>query len=267
MSQLKTQNNSIVLIGAGNVATQLGIALQEKGFPIVQVYSRTLNSAKILGEKLHTNYTNDIQQLNQKADIYIFALKDSVLPEILKELPAVSGLLIHTAGSLPLDIFKESYSRRYAVLYPLQTFSKNRKISFDSIPFFIEANSIEDENLLEEIAFTLSDKVIRLSSEKRKQLHLAAVFACNFSNYIYTCAANILEKQDLPWEFLLPLIQETANKVKELHPKEAQTGPAIRYDQNVINKHLEMLSEEPNQQELYKQISQSIYREHKKLVS
>jgi predicted short-subunit dehydrogenase-like oxidoreductase (DUF2520 family) len=263
MNSSKTKNNSIVLLGAGNVATQLGIALQEKGFPIVQVYSRTLDSAKILGEKLRTNYTNHIQQLDKNADIYIFALKDSVLSEIVKEIPVVNGLLVHTAGSFPLDLFKERNSQRYGVLYPLQTFSKNRRISFDSIPFFIEANLPNDENILEEIALTLSNQVFRLSSEKRKKLHLAAVFACNFSNYIYTCAAKILEKQELPWEFLLPLIQETANKVKELHPKEAQTGPAMRYDQNVINKHLEMLSDELNLQKLYKQISQNIYREHK----
>ncbi len=260
MSLLKTPNNSIVLIGAGNVATQLGMALQAKGFLIMQIYSRTLHSAQELGNKLHTDYTNDIQQLYRNADVYIFSIKDSALPEVLKKMPSVDGLLLHTAGSLPLDIFKESHSFRYGVLYPLQTFSKNRKISFDSIPFFTEANSPEDENLLEKIALTLSNQVISLSSEKRKQLHLAAVFACNFSNHMYTSAAKILEKQDLPWEVLLPLIQETAEKVKELHPKDAQTGPAVRYDRSIINEHLEMLSDNPDQQELYRQISQSIYR-------
>jgi len=264
MNRLNVLNNTIVLIGAGNVATQLGIALQEKGFPIVQVYSHTLDSAKKLGDKLSADYTADIKQLRQNAEIYIFALKDSVLPEILEEMPPVDGLWVHTAGSVPLDIFKGKNGNRCGILYPLQTFSKTRKASFDSIPFFIEANYPEDENLLEKVASTLSNKVIHLSSEKRKQLHLAAVFACNFTNHMYVSAAKILEKHDLNWEFLLPLIQETANKVNELHPKTAQTGPAIRYDQNVINKHLEMLKDEPDKQELYKLLSQSIHKEQSK---
>ncbi|MDR0865080.1 MAG: DUF2520 domain-containing protein [Candidatus Symbiothrix sp.] len=248
---------NIVLIGAGNVATQLGTALQEKGFPIVQVYSHTLASAKSLGSQLQVDYTNQIKAIRTDADIYFFAVKDSVLPEILKSLPALSGLLVHTAGSIPMDVFA-GYSGRYGVLYPLQTFSKSRKISLDTVPLFIEANHPADENLLEEIALSLSNRVIRLTSEKRKHLHLAAVFACNFTNHLYATAAQILEEQDLPWDVLLPLIEETAAKVKDLHPKEAQTGPAVRYDKNVIDKHLAMLKNDPGQQEIYRMLSQSI---------
>jgi predicted short-subunit dehydrogenase-like oxidoreductase (DUF2520 family) len=249
---------NIVLIGAGNVATQLGIALQENGFPIVQVYSHTLTSAEILGKKLQTAYTNQLKDIRPDADMYLFAVKDSVLPEVLKNLPAFSGLWVHTAGSIPLDVFA-GYAKRYGVLYPLQTFSKNRKVSFDTVPLFVEANHPADENWLEEIAFTLSNRVIRLTSEKRKHLHLAAVFACNFTNHLYAEAAQILEKQDLPWDVLLPLIEETAAKVKDLHPKEAQTGPAVRYDKNVIDKHLEMLKNDPGKQETYRMLSQRIH--------
>jgi predicted short-subunit dehydrogenase-like oxidoreductase (DUF2520 family) len=178
----------------------------------------------------------------------------------LKDFPSAAGLWVHTAGSVPIDVFQNSRAKRYGVLYPLQTFSINRKISFDHIPLFIEANQAEDEQLLEKIALSLSDKVIRLSSEKRKHLHLAAVFACNFTNHLYASAAKILEEQNLPWEVLLPLIEETAAKVKALHPKEAQTGPAVRYDTNIINKHLEMLKNDPDKQELYRLLSQSIHR-------
>jgi predicted short-subunit dehydrogenase-like oxidoreductase (DUF2520 family) len=245
----------IVLVGAGNVATQLGMALQEKGFPIVQVYSRTPASAGILGNKLQTHFTHVLRDIYPDAGLYLFSLTDSALPEIIKEFPPVNGLLVHTAGSLPMDVFKESRSQRYGVLYPLQTFSKIRKMTFDTIPVFIEANRPEDEDLLETIASALSNKVIRLSSEKRKHLHLAAVFACNFANHLYTLAAEILEEQDLPWEVLVPLIQETAAKVKELHPKEAQTGPAVRGDKNIINKHLDMLKGCPEKQELYRMMS------------
>jgi predicted short-subunit dehydrogenase-like oxidoreductase (DUF2520 family) len=251
---------NIVLIGAGNVATQLGVALQANGFPVIQVYSRTLASAKRLGEKLQTAYTDALHQIVLDAGLYIFAVNDSVLPAILKAFPAAGGLWVHTAGSVSMDVFKESRAERYGVLYPLQTFSRNRDLSFAAIPVFIEANRPEDEQLLENIALALSGKVTRLSSEKRKHLHLAAVFACNFTNHLYASAAKILEEQDLPWDVLLPLIEETAAKVRELHPKEAQTGPAVRYDTDVMNKHLELLKDDPDQQEIYRILSRNIHQ-------
>ncbi|MCC8147112.1 MAG: DUF2520 domain-containing protein [Bacteroidales bacterium] len=251
--------NKIVLVGAGNVATQLGQAFQEKGFSIVQVYSRTTESARELASLLDVPYTTDIHHLRTDADVYIFSVKDSVLPELLKELPPLQGLLVHTAGSLPLTIFESGSSLRYGVFYPLQTFSKKRKISFKPIPIFIEANLPEDEKLLDELASSLSEKVVRISSEERKHLHLAAVFACNFVNHMYTNAAEILEDNNLSKDYLLPLIEETASKIKEMHPKEAQTGPAVRYDTNVMDKHLELLKERPEKYHLYQFISKSIY--------
>jgi predicted short-subunit dehydrogenase-like oxidoreductase (DUF2520 family) len=256
---MELKKNKIVLIGAGNVATQLGLMLQEKGFSIVQVYSNTLASAECLGNLLRTNYTNTPQAVYPDADIYIFSVKDAALSPVLNKLPVLSGLLIHTAGSLPLNVFT-GYSQRFGVLYPLQTFSKNRKISFAQIPVFIEANNPDDEQLLEEIASVFSNKVIRLTSEKRKFLHLAAVFACNFTNHLYSQAADIMEEQDLSWDLLLPLIQETADKVKDLHPQAAQTGPAVRYDENVINKHLELLDNDVEKQRIYLALSQSIHK-------
>jgi predicted short-subunit dehydrogenase-like oxidoreductase (DUF2520 family) len=257
---MKPLENKIVLLGAGNVATHLGIALQEKQFPIIQVYSRTLTSAKNLGEKLQTAYTNQIQELIPNADIYIFALKDAALPELLAHLPPLPGLWVHTSGCLSLEVFA-AYSERGGVLYPLQTFSKNREISFQSIPFFIEAKRPEDEMLLEEIAATLSGKAVHLSSEKRRRLHLAAVFACNFTNHLYALASGMLEKEGLDRNLLLPLILESASKVIEMHPLEAQTGPAIRKDETVMMKHLEMLNGEARLQELYRLLSASIIAE------
>jgi predicted short-subunit dehydrogenase-like oxidoreductase (DUF2520 family) len=257
------QENSIVLLGAGNLATQLGIALQDKGFSIAQVYSRTLLSAETLGNRLHTDYTDKIENIIPDATIYLFSLKDSALPEVLTKLPSLRGLFIHTAGSIPSDVFA-GHSERYGVLYPLQTFSKNRKISFDDIPLFVEANHPEDEALLEDIARTLSNRVVRLSSEKRVQLHLAAVFAGNFTNHLYYLASQILEEQSLDRQLLLPLIREIASKIEYLHPREAQTGPAVRYDENVMNKHLEMLKDKPHWQELYRLLSRNIYRQKQK---
>jgi predicted short-subunit dehydrogenase-like oxidoreductase (DUF2520 family) len=256
---MKPLENKIVLLGAGNVATHLGIALQERQFPIIQVYSRTLISAKNLGKKLQTAYTNQIRELIPDAGIYIFALQDAALPELLAHLPPLPGLWVHTSGCLSLEVFA-AYSERSGVLYPLQTFSKTREVFFQSIPLFIEAKRPEDEILLEEIAATLSDKVIHLSSEKRKRLHLAAVFACNFTNHLYALASGMLEEEGLSRSLLLPLIQETASKVIEMHPREAQTGPAIRKDEIVMIKHLEMLNRDACLQELYRLLSASIHK-------
>ena len=149
---------------------------------------------------------------------------------------------------------------RYGVLYPLQTFSKQRKVSFDEIPFFVEANQREDVDLLKSIASALSDQIYEVTPEQRKSLHLAAVFACNFTNHMYALAAGLLEKYGLPFDVLLPLIDETAGKVHELSPLIAQTGPAVRYDRNVINNHLNMLADEPAIQEIYRIVSENIHR-------
>ncbi|MDL2224020.1 DUF2520 domain-containing protein [Bacteroidales bacterium OttesenSCG-928-M06] len=260
---MKLRKHKIVLIGAGNVATQLGLAFKEKGFCIEQVYSRTLESAKELGLLLNTQYTTDLNDLVTDADIYIFSVKDSVLPDLLKQLPSLQGLLLHTAGSIPLTVFETTQFPRHGVFYPLQTFSKARKVSFEEIPIFVEANNKEDEDLLEELASELSKTAIRLSSEKREYLHLAAVFACNFANHMYVCATDILEKEGLSKNYLLPLIEETATKIKDMSPLKAQTGPAIRYDVNVINHHLRLLEDNLQKKELYELISKSIHESAK----
>ena len=141
-------------------------------------------------------------------------------------------------------------------------FSKQREVKFDEIPFFIEAKTAEDVALLKAIAATLSDHVYEASSEQRKSLHLAAVFICNFTNHMYALAADLLEKYQLPFNVMLPLIDETARKVHELAPRDAQTGPAVRYDKNVIENHLAMLADLPALQEIYKLMSKSIHEHH-----
>lgn len=250
----------IVLIGAGNVATHLGRALQEAGYEVVQVYSRTEESASVLAGKLSAEYTVDIDMIRRDADLYIVALKDTALQELAGRL--VKGreqaLFVHTAGSMPMDLWK-GYALRYGVLYPMQTFSKQREVDFRTVPFFIEASSAGDLQLLHEVAGRLSPKVYEATSGQRKYLHIAAVFACNFTNHMYALSSHILEKQGIPFEVMLSLIDETARKVHELSPVQAQTGPAIRYDENVINKHLELLADAPPVQELYEKISKSIH--------
>ena len=252
-------NKRIVLIGAGNVATHLGLAFQAKGCEIVQVYSRTEESAKDLAERLQVPYTVSLEEVSANADLYIVAVKDAVLQEVIPSL--VKGredaLFVHTAGSIPMDVWK-GCARRYGVFYPMQTFSKLRMVDFSSVSFFVEASGSDELRFLKELAMSLSPKVYEASSEQRRYLHLAAVFACNFTNHMYALSASLLEKQGLPFDAMLPLIDETARKVHELPPVQAQTGPAIRRDENVMDKQLAMLSEEPVMREIYEKISKNI---------
>lgn len=247
----------VVFIGAGNVATHLAKELYRHNFSIIQVYSRTIESAKALALQVEAATTNNPNEVITDADLYIFSLKDSVLTEIASQILPNKGLWIHTAGSMPLDILS-TYTSRYGVLYPFQTFTKNRPLIWDNIPIFIEASSSDDLQELLLVAQQLSSKVVELSSEKRKYLHLTGVFACNFVNHMYALSDEILKKADLPFEIVLPLIEETCNKVHTISPKDAQTGPAIRFDENVINKHLDMI-DESRTRDIYRLISESIH--------
>lgn len=250
----------IVLVGAGNLATNLGKALHQAGCRISQVYSRTEESARTLAETLKTAYTTSLPALKNDADIYIVSLKDSALAERLTEI--VSGreqsLFVHTAGSIPLNIW-EGRADHYGVFYPMQTFSKQREVLFREIPFFLEANQKKDLDLLKRLAGIISGNVYEATSEQRSYLHLSAVFACNFTNHMYALCEKLLKEHNLPFEVMLPLIDETARKVHQLSPAQAQTGPAIRYDSNIIDKQLELLSCNPQMRELYEIISKSIH--------
>ena len=251
----------VVFIGAGNVATHLATELYKKSFDIIQVYSRTLESASTLAKLVHAVPVTEISAIINDADLYIFSVKDSVLEELISQISGNNGLWIHTAGSMPLEIFSK-YTSRYGVLYPFQTFSKNRDMRWSDVPVFIEASDSQTQIQLNRVAKQLSDKVLELSSDKRKYLHLTGVFACNFTNHMYALSEQILKRIDLPFNIALPLIDETAAKVHTLSPKEAQTGPAVRYDENVINKQLSLIDSE-EVKEIYKLISEDIYHTSK----
>lgn len=255
------EDTSIVFIGAGNLATNLAKALYQKGFRIVQIYSRTEESATALAQAVEAESTTDLSAVVEDAQLYIVSLKDAPFVQLLPEIVAgkSKGLWVHTAGSIPMNVW-EGQVERYGVFYPMQTFSKQREVDFRDIPIFVESHSAEDTHFLKEIAAALSERVYEATSEQRKSLHLAAVFTCNFTNHMYALAAELLKKYELPFEVMLPLIDETARKVHEVEPRAAQTGPAIRYDENVINGHLQMLADEPEMQELYRLISGSIHR-------
>ena len=249
----------VTLIGAGNLATQLGKSLKKTGVTISQVYSRTEESARTLGELLETEWVTDVTQVHDEADIYIFSVKDSVLCDLISEVCKGRGdkLFLHTAGSMPMSCF-EGKALHYGVFYPMQTFSKSKDVNFERIPVFIEGNSIETEDVIRSLANKLSQRVIRLSSADRKYLHLAAVWACNFTNYCYTVASDILSEHGIPFDVMLPLINETTEKIQNISPKEAQTGPAVRGDKNVMSQQLELMSDRADLQELYKMLSKGI---------
>ncbi len=249
----------LCFVGAGNLATRIALEMRRIGLEIGQIYSRTQESAERLAGQVGCRWTTDLTAIETDADIYVFSLKDQALEDVVARMRPNRGIWIHTAGSMPMSLFSGRASH-YGVVYPLQTFSKERKVAFEHIPFFIEGDAPETERLLSELVSRISNNVHLLSSKKRKTLHLAAVFACNFSNHMYALAARILKEDGLDCNWLLPLIDETAAKVHEMSPLEAQTGPAVRFDENVMNNHLAMLSD-PDLKALYRQLSRSIYKE------
>lgn len=188
------EDTPVVFLGAGNLATNLAKALYRKGFRIMQVYSRTEESARTLANEVEAEYITDLKGVSNEARLYIISLKDAAFVELLPQITdgKQHALLVHTAGSIPMNIW-EGHAERYGVFYPMQTFSKQREVDFREVPFFIEAKRPEDAELLKAVAGTLSDKVYEADSEQRRSLHLAAVFTCNFTNHMYALAAELLE--------------------------------------------------------------------------
>ena len=253
---------NIVLLGSGNVATHLGQALKKEGHNILQIWSRNQVNAKKLADKLGAEAASQLSLVNLSADIYILAVSDDAIREVAKALPIHHQLLVHTSGSTDLAIL-EGLSSKIGIFYPIQTFSKAKKIDFKKVPIAIEGNSPHTLHMLATLAESLSEKVIEMNSIQRTTLHMAAIFACNFTNHMYHIADEILQKQHLNFDLLRPLIAETAKKVQKYNPSDMQTGPAIRGDQTILNKHLELLKNNPAVLQLYQQLSQSIIHSKK----
>lgn len=248
----------IVLVGAGNMATQLALALSNKGCEILQVYSRTIDSARLLAGRIGecTLYTNSIAEIVTDADLYIFSLSDSALPDVINQMQPNGALWVHTAGSMPMDVFADKCAR-YGVLYPMQTVNKDRVVDWSDVPIFVEASNEDDTQYLVQLSQRLSNNVSRSNSQQRQSLHLAAVFACNFSNHMYAIAERLLNKQGLDFDVMKYLIRETEHKAESISPVDGQTGPALRNDVNVMDKHLALLGDSP-EGELYRLISKNI---------
>lgn len=255
-------DKKLAIIGAGNLATRVALELHNKGVEIIQVYSRTVTSALTLARLIGCNYVTKTEKITTDADIYLISVSDMAVNTLLADVNFNDKLVAHTAGSIPMNDLKK-FSQNYGVFYPLQTFSKFRDVNFTRIPFCIEANNEENEDTLVELASLISKDVRIITSEQRKQLHLAAVFVSNFTNHMYAIASDIIQEKDLPFDILKPLISETASKVKSMTPRAAQTGPAIRKDKNIMQEHLQMLNGKPKLKKLYSFVSDSISDYHK----
>ncbi|MBW1617438.1 MULTISPECIES: Rossmann-like and DUF2520 domain-containing protein [Empedobacter] len=253
--------SSIVILGAGNVAFHLTRALIENTCNVRQIFNRTLEHAREIGEANRISYTDKISEI-EKADIYIIASADSGIEEFSHYIPYDDVLVVHTSGSSPMSVLKGDY--RKGVFYPLQTFSKERTMRYDNIPFFIEAENPEDLKKLNELGNRISNEVHKLNFASRMQVHMTGVWANNFVNHLYYIAGNICEQNNVPFDVLLPLIQETANKVIEMSPKDAQTGPAKRGDQVIIDRHLEALQDDSRLLQIYQILTDSIKRVYEK---
>ena len=248
---------NIILLGSGNVATHLGIALKNSNYTIVQVYSKSIENAKILAKKLDAQFTNNLSKL-KSSDLIIVCINDDAILSVLSQIKNTA--IVHTSGSIGLDVFKQKFTN-YGVFYPLQTFNKEIDINISEIPFCIEGNSLEFEKQLIKIAKALSNNVVKMNSQQRKQLHIAAVFACNFSNHMYSIADDLLAKKNIDFKILLPLIRKTNANLENYRPKEVQTGPAKRKDTAIIQEHIATIKENEIK-ELYHRISGNIIKYH-----
>ena len=246
-----------VIIGSGNVAWHLAHFLPYCGCSVMQIFSRTLLSAQTLAMEIGAEYTNDFTEIALDADIYIYAVSDDALSAVIQNVSVKNGLHIHTCGSVEMNVFAGA-KENFGVLYPFQTFSKQKQVDLKNVPFFIEANSTENLIILENFAKKISEKVYKISSEQRKIVHLTGVFACNFTNYLWNISYKLLKDNDLPFEILMPLIEESVDKLHYLSPQQAQTGPAVRGDKNVIANHLQLLENHKNIQQIYKILTKEI---------
>lgn len=254
--------SKVVILGSGNVAYHLVKALTTSKINILQIFSRNHETGQELANLSKSNYTNKISSIVEDADAYFFAMNDTA-NEIISSQISISKdkLLLHTAGSLSMDIFKGK-TKNYGVFYPFQTFTKGINCDFSQVPICIEASNKASLKELEELANKLSCKSIEIDEEKRKSLHLAGVFACNFMNHCIFIGEDILEKSDIGKDLLEPLLLQSFRKAISIGAKGSQTGPAIRMDHQIIGKHIDMLGKNSTESDIYKLISKSIYNTH-----
>ena len=242
----------IVLIGSGNVAFHLAKAFTEAQIPVSQIFGRNTTELQKISEQFSIPSSTETLA---DADLYIISVSDSSIAEVSSLIKNKNALVAHTSGSVSREALNGNY--RKSVFYPLQTFSKSKNLDYSKIPFFIDAENENDEEILKNLASKISKNVMLANDEKRKYIHLTAVFACNFVNHLYARAKEISDSQGIPFDYFLPLIDETTQKIHELEPKLVQTGPAIRNDEKVLKLHESLLTDE-EKLKIYKTLNESI---------
>lgn len=253
---------SATIIGTGNVASWFVYALKKAKIQINQIYGRHLNKCKILAEKCGAEAIDDLSKLKKNSNLYIFSVNDDGYKDVVAQIPFELPTAVLTAGSVSQCVLAP-ITPRYGTIYPCQTISSTMDFSQVEVPLCIEGCDEQFENQLLHFANNLSDTVVRMNEQQRQQLHLAAVFACNFGNALNGVSFDILKNANINPQLLLPLLQNTLNKLKTMTPKEAQTGPAARGDKNVIAKHLGMIEDE-KLREVYRLMSEIIQENQNK---
>jgi predicted short-subunit dehydrogenase-like oxidoreductase (DUF2520 family) len=256
---IKREVHRVAIIGAGNLATNLALALKKEKIEIVEVFNRTREHGEILAKKVSARYVNDLSRLTLNADLYIISVSDNAIHELAQHLFLSNMPVVHTSGSVEMNILK-GCSMNIGVLYSPQTFIKSRPVSFKNLPVCIEASNSETEQTLLAIAGKLSENVQSITSGQRRIIHLAAVFAGNFTNFMYTISEELLRKNDLSFDLMKPIILKTAANVKKDHNFARQTGPAVREDLEILEKHKTLLNTYPDYKKIYELISGSIIK-------
>lgn len=240
----------ISIIGAGNLGSNLAIALSEKGFEITEVYDIDQKAANALANRIGSVTLKSLQNLSLQSDIYILSVSDDNLESITAVLDLEEKLVVHTSGTIQIDVLKKS-SRNYGVIYPPQTFSSEHPVSFREIPVCIEANSKKNLQLIRDLVSHLTTVIHPVTERQRRMIHLSAVFAGNFPNFFYSIAEELLSGEGLELRIIRPLIMKTASNSNQKDVFHFQTGPAIREDTEVIQTHLQMLKTHPQYKDLY----------------
>jgi predicted short-subunit dehydrogenase-like oxidoreductase (DUF2520 family) len=257
---LHKEIRTAVIIGAGNVAWHLGHCLVGNGIKVTQIFNRSSATGEILAESLDASFISKSDEIDRSADIHIIAISDDAISQFL-ESGYFKGLnlIVHTAGSVSAEVFS-GRAKNYGVIYPLQTFTKERPVDFMQVPLLIEANNISGITMIEDLARKLSLKVYHVNSEIRMHIHLAAVIASNFTNHLFSITEQLLNQEHLSFALLKPLIEETVAKAFDLSPLKAQTGPAIRHNHEVMGKHKLLLRQSPQLLQIYEVMSHNIMK-------
>lgn len=252
---------NIVIIGSGNIATHLAQALYSANNTILQVYSRTLANACALANVVNSAATDDLTQINTEADLYIIAVSDSAIHALIADLPkSLQGIVAHTSGATNLNVLADFIN--FGVIYPPQSINKSIETNLSVIPFGIEGNSTQTFEKLFSLIQAIAPKTFACTSQQRLALHLSAVIANNFSNALFLMAKEIMDKENLDFELLKPIILETAIKVQNHMPVDTQTGPARRGDFNIIDKHLQFLTQYPEESKIYQVLTDFIIKRY-----